>query len=812
VIIITTKRGSKDGHINYDSYVSLNSMARKADVLNSAQWLHIEEESYKNAAKFDPTGFAAGKYEDPLEKRKRYLVGNTAGKAELFKLDAAGVAQPLYDVDWQDEVTRNAISQGHNLSWSGGDEKSNYGLFLGYANDNGVIKNTYMQRYSVRAVVDRQVKSWLKAGGTISYATSKEKRADDQQGANNVTRQMIEMVPFIPYKYANGKYGYRGDYEGLENGDNPLAQLYESIRMYNTNTFSGNAYANIRFAKELEFVSTIGANVRNQTIPYFNSKESDLNLGRGRNYAQISSDESRFWQWTNRLNYTHTFKEKHHLNVLAGIEYQKYNRLYFQATTQDMPDDFYDWNNLSAGSSPQAPSSSANAWQMASYFARANYNFNDKYLLTVTGRFDGSSRFGIDNKYAFFPSAALAWRVSQEDFLKNNDRISNLKLRASYGLTGNSEIGEYRSQANLGTNSYMFNGSLAAGTVISTLANPGLKWEKTTQLDFGADLGLFNDRITLEADYFQKKTKDLLLAAPVPASSGYNTMTRNIGSLKNTGIELNINTVNIDRNNFSWRTGLNFAWLKNRITALGVNNEDIYMRPDFLGLTNVLRVGQSVSSFYGYVNDGVWSTKEEAEAAKFGKKPGDIKYRDLKPDGQINSDDRTILGKGIPDFYGTFTNSIRYRNFDLSLELQYSYGNDVFKLSEHSSEDRVGRANSFATVLNAWTPEHQNTEIAQWRPASAGYESRLESKKVEDGSFIRGKNLMLGYTFSKKALSRVGLGSLRMYFSAQNLFIITKYSGYDPEVVTYDDVFAQGILFHDYPKARTFLFGLNVSL
>jgi len=812
VIIITTKRGNKGGRLNYDSYISVSSMARKQDVLNAAEWLYIEEESYKNAAKFDPAGFAAGKYRDPVEKRMQYLVGNTAGRAELFALDEQGIPQPLYDVDWQDAVTRKAISQGHNLSWSGGDDKSNYGLFLGYARDNGIIRNTYMQRYSVRGVVDRQVKDWLKVGGTVSYSSNKERRADESQGANNVTRQMIEMVPFIPYQYANGRYGYRGDYEGLENGDNPLAQLNESTRLYNTNTFSGNAYANIRILEDLEFVSTIGANLRNRYIPYFNSTQSDLNLGRGRNYAQISSDEARFWQWTNRVNYTHTFRQKHHLNLLAGLEYQQYNFLSWSATTQDMPDDFYEWNNLGAGSTPQSPSSSATAWQMASYFARANYNYNNKYLLTLTGRFDGSSRFGADNKYAFFPSGALAWRLSQEDFLKGSSQISNLKLRVSYGLTGNSEIGEYRSLANLGTNSYIFGGSRAAGTVISTLANPALKWEKTSQLNFGVDLGLMNDRITLEADYFVKKTKDLLLAAPVPASSGYTTMTRNIGSLRNTGLELNIQSVNIDKGNFSWRTGFNISWLKNEITALGVNNEDIYMTPDFLGRTNVLRVGESVSSFFGYITDGVWGTDEAEEAARFGKKPGDVKYRDINPDGQINSDDRTIIGKGIPDFYGTLANTLRYRNFDLTLELQYSYGNDVFKLSEHSSEDRVGRANSFATVLDAWTPGHQDTHIAQWRPAAAGYDSRLESRKVEDGSFIRGKNLMLGYTLPAKALSRIGLGGLRMYFSAQNLFIITRYSGYDPEVVTYDDAFAQGILFHDYPKARTFLFGLNVSL
>lgn len=812
VIIITTKRGSKDGKITYDSYFSMSSLARKQDVLNAEEFLYIEDQAYINAQKFDPAGFASGKYKDPAVKRMQYLEGNTAGRAELFYLDAQGVAKPLYDVDWQDEVTHDALSQGHNLAWSGGDDKSNYGLYMGYAKDNGIIRSTFLKRYSARAVVDRQMKDWLKVGGTISYSSTEERRADDSQGGNNVTRQIIEMVPFIPYKYPNGTYGRRIDYEGLEKGDNPLAQLDENISTYNVNAFTGNAYANVKLIPGLEFNSTIGANVRNQYAPYFNSTLSDLSVGLGRNYARISSDQSKFWQWTNRLNYTKTIKEHHTLNALVGAEYQNYNYLGWSAAAQDMSDDFYKWNNLGAGATLQPSSSSSTAWQMASYFSRLNYSYKGKYLFTATGRYDGSSRFGKDNKYAFFPSAALAWRVSEENFIAKDSQISNLKLRLSYGLTGNSEIGEYRSQANLGTNSYIFNGTLASGTIISSLANPELKWEKTSQLDLGVDLGLFKNRVTLEADYYVKKTKDLLLAAPVPASSGYTTLTRNIGSLKNTGFEFNINTLNIEGQNFSWRTGFNFAWLKNEITALGTNNADILMTPDFLGRTNILRVGESVSSFYGLVAEGTWGTAEEAQAAKYNKRPGDIKYKDINGDGQINDADRQILGKGIPDFYGTLTNTLRYSNFDFTVELQYSQGNDVFRLSEHSSLDRTGLANSFADVLNGWTPENQNTPIAQWRPTGAGYDTKLDSRKVSDGSFIRGKNIMLGYTFTPQLVKKLGVSNLRLFVSGQNLFLITKYKGYDPESTTFDDTFSQGIVFHDYPKAKTFLFGINVSL
>lgn len=802
VIMITTKKGSKKGGgtVSYSGYVSAGKMARKQDVLNSAEFLAIEDAAYANAAKFDPTGFANGAYKDPKVKRAQYI-------GRLFDENL----NPLYDVDWQDAVTRTAISQGHNLAFSGGDEKGTYGLYLGYNDEQGVIKNSYAKRYTARATMDRQMNDWLKVGGTIGYVVNREKRQDATTGGNNVTRQMIEMIPIVPFKYPDGTYGRRGDYEGMESGDNPLGQLAEDIRQYNNNVFNGNAYANISLYKDLSFTSTIGVNSRDEYDPYFNSTQSNLANEYGKNFAEITSYRSIFYQWTNHFTYNKTIGKDHRISATAGQEIQRLNYLKYVQAVQNLSDDYYQWNNLGSGSIVNTPSSEAYQWSMASFFARANYAYKDRYLFTVTGRYDGSSRFGSDNKFAFFPSAAIGWRVSEEPFLKDNPTVNNLKLRASYGLTGNSEIGQYKSLANMQSNTLIFNGNRAAGTVISTMANPDLKWEKTKQLDVGFDLSLFNSRINVGVDYYKKNTKDLLLNAPVPASSGYAVLTRNIGSLQNTGFELSLNTVNIDQKNFGWSTTLNFSTLKNKITALGTNNEDIFMNPNFLDYTNVLRVGKSVASFYGYVREGTWSTAEETEAAKYGKKPGDLKFKDMNDDGQINSKDRTIIGKGIPDFYGTMVNSLRYKQFDFTLELQYSYGNDVFKLSEHSSEDRTGIANSFSSVLNAWTPEHQNTPIAQTRPTAAGYDSKLDSRKVEDGSFIRGKNISLGYNLSAATAKRLGVSNVRVYAGAQNFFLITKYVGYDPETTTYDDVFAQGMQFHDYPKAKSVLVGLNVT-
>ncbi len=808
VIVVTTKRGKNEARVNYNTYLSINQLARKLDVLNSSEFLYIEEQAYVNAQKFDPVGFASGKYLDPIVKRKRYIEGNTFGNHELFTLDANGVPQPIYDVDWQDMVTRNSFSQIHNLSYTGSYDKTNFGFFLGYTDDEGIIKESNLKRYSARATIDREMSKWLKVGGTLSYSLTNERRIDTRQGYNNVPRMMIEMVPFIPYKYKDGVYGYRGDYLGLEGGDNPLSQIYENVTPYNSDVFNGNTYAKITILNGLDFTSTFGANRVMNMEPYFNSTKSDIVNGLGGNQASVNNSQSTQWQWSNIVNYAKRINEDHFITLLLGAEYQKYSYFQSMAVIDKLSDDYYQWYNLGAGATLKAPSSSYNADQMESYFARMNYNYQEKYLLTLTGRIDGSSKFGANNKYAFFPSAALGWRVSQEGFLKENKTISNLKLRASYGFTGNSGIGAYNSMARLSTNAFPLGGIRQSGVGVGTLANPLLRWEKTGQFDIGFDLGLNSERFSFIVDYYIKNTTDLLMSAPVPSSSGYTSMTRNIGSMQNRGFEFTFNSENIHAGKFSWITSFNISTLKNKITALGVKNEDIIMSPNS---TNILRVGNSVGSMFGYVFDGIWGVDQATEAATFGKKPGDARIKDINPDGKINESDRTIIGKGVPDLYGTLSNSFKYGNLDLLVELQYTYGNDVLMDHLGTAEMRQGLGNSLSTVLNAWTPDNTNSTLEQWRPVAAGYSSLKDTRRIKDGSFIRGKNISLGYNFTQNDCEKLKIKSLRLSLSAQNLFLITKYPGYDPEVTTYSDPFAQGIVFADYPKAKIFTFGLNVS-
>ena len=794
VILVTTKRGSQNGgRITYDTDLSVGVLPRKLELLNSREFLQVEDIAYQNAQKYDPVGWTAGKYKDPKTKRTNPL---------LF--DANG--QPLYDTDWQDEAFQKAFTQNHQLSFSGGNSKDSYGVYLGYRNENGLVKQSWLKRYAGRFVFDSQIKPWIKVGGSLGYNDQNENQVDPLGGGGIIAmRQVLEELPIIPVKYPDGRWAGNEDYPGMEGGGNPINILTDRVFYVKTQTMLGSVYANLNLTKNLEFRTTLGTNIINQ--------ETDLYSGRTLNYisrnqggiATITNERNNSWQFENYLTYNRRFAERHSLTGLLGLAWQHVDRFASSASTQNFQDDYFQFNNLGAGSVPQAPSSSAVGYGLNSYFGRFNYGFKDRYLVTFTGRADGSSKFGYANRYAFFPSAALAWRVIEEDFMKNIRPVSNLKLRTSYGVTGNSEITAYQALAGMSNYSVIFGGSRAIGVGTGRLSNPDLRWEKTYQVDAGLELGLFQNRLSLELDVYRKLTTDMLLSAPVPYSSGYETVSKNVGSMENRGLELGINSVNVNRGGFSWNTTFNISFNKNKVIAL-TGGSDI-----FIGST-VVREGEPVGSFFGFVHQGTWSTAEESQATKYLKRPGDVKYQDVNQDGVINDKDRVIIGKGIPNGFGTLLNSFKYKNFDLTVDLQFMYGNNVLFRSEHSAEDRQGIANSFKTVLNAWTPTNQDTPIAQLRPVSAGYNTNEDTHRVKDGSFIRGRNLLLAYTFPAALVEKIRLNRLRAYASVQNFFLSTKYRGYDPEVSTTGNAFDQGVALYDYPKPRVFMVGLNIGL
>lgn len=799
VILITTKKGEGMGiSIRYDTDFGIGVLPKKLEVLNAAEFLKVEDLAYANAVKYDPEGWKNGNYKDPKLKRT---------DPRLF--DSAG--NPLYDTDWQDETIRNAFSQTHQVTVSNTKGGDSYGLSVGFRGEDGLIVESWLKRYSARFFLDSELTKWLKVGGSLSYVYQQERQTDSMgDGGITVGRQIVEGLPFLPVRYDDGTFAGNADYPGMEGGNSPVQVAKDRNYTLETQTMLGNVYANITLLPGLEFRSVVGANIINQKSGYYGGRQL-IWISSPNGSASVVNNRNNSWQFENYLTYRKEFAKAHSFTGMVGLSWQHVDNASTTAGATGFDDDFFQYNNLGIGTSPSA-SSSANAYGLNSYFARVNYGFKSKYLLTATARLDGSSKFGKSNRYAFFPSVGAAWRISEEAFLKPVTAVSNLKLRASYGLTGNSETDAYASQGSLGNYTTVFGSSKASGIGVSSLANPNLKWEKTSQVNAGLDIGLFDNRINVEMDVYYKKTTDMLLSAPVPASSGFTSITKNIGSMRNKGFEFSINTVNISTGKFSWETTFNISFNKNKVLALSEGDDDIFPGPDILSSSNnIIRVGEPVGSFYGYKRLGTWSTDEAEEAAKYNLRPGDLKLWDRNNDGQINDRDRMIIGKGIPDGFGTFSNVFRYRNWDLVVDLQYMFGNDVLDISKHSAEDRTGIANSYKTVLNAWTPENQQTMIAEIRPAGAGYTTNIDSHFVEDGSFLRGKNLVLGYTFPTEWTRKFSVKYLRVYGSVQNFFLITSYKGYDPEVSDATETFAQGITVFGYPKPRTFTIGLNVS-
>ena len=799
VILVTTKRGRPEAAtVTYNGFVSVGRLARKMDLLNAEEYMLIDRLAFENSEKFDPQGWAQGRYQenDPTDP----------SLSNLF--DAEG--NPLYDTDWQEEATRTAITHNHQLSIRGGSEKNTYGVFLGYMNQEGIVRTSFLERFNGRLTLDSNVKKWLKVGGNLSFNAFEENRIDSNVGGLSTLRMMAEALPIIPVKYPDGTWGSNADFPGTEGGDNPVNILSNQQDLWTRLQVLGNIYFQIDFTENLSLRSSVGLDSWHNKRRFYSGRELNSLSANQQGIAEIRNWRTTYWQNENYLNYSLEINENNRIEAMAGLSWQEFNSEFVFAGAEGFSDDFYQFNNLEIGAVPRPAESDVSQWNLNSYFARVNYTLNEKYLFTVTGRYDGSSRFGRNNRYSFFPSGAFAWRISDEGFFNNLSAISNLKLRASFGIVGNTEIGEFESIARLGTNTAIFGRERFPGTPQGSLANPDLKWERTEQFDIGVDLALFEGRVDFTADYYIKTTKDLLLSAPVPWSTGFSSVFRNIGSVENKGFEFSLVTRNIT-GDFYWETATNFYLNRNEVLALGEENDDIFPGPWFLGQTNILRVGEPVGSFWGPIRLGTWNTDEAAQAAEFGRLPGDLKYLDLNNDGVINGDDHTIIGNNNPDWTMNIANTFRYKGFEFMFDLQFVQGVDVFLMTKHSVEDRQTLANSYATVLNAWTPENQNTPIAQVRRPGAGYDTNSDTHWLEDGSFIRGRNVRLLYNFPLAKIENLGLQNLQLYLSGQNLFVITEFTGYDPEFSTYGQAFSQGIEFFQYPKPRTFTLGLNVT-
>ena len=787
VVLITTKSGKKGRDIiTFESSFGVQNVAKTIDVMNAQEYAALVNEAYTN---------------DGLDAPY-----NTTQLGEIAKLGNG--------TNWQDEIFRPAMIQSYQLTFSGGDNKTTYAISGGYFDQKGVIINSDFKRYSLRLNFDRQIFNTLKVGTHMSGThTISRTSATDVGGRDGVVNGALKMNP-IQSVYANeetGEYTPTND-PGLLI-PNPVATAKEEIYNNATTRVLGDVYAEWEFLKDLKLKVSLGMDImylkQNKYTP------SNIYQSLGIASAKVGVNRSINWLNENILTWNKTFKDIHSLNILGGFTIQRNNVESVTGASSNFVNDVMKYNNLGAGSIYDKPESSATQWSLMSYLARINYSLYDRYLFSVNGRADGSSRFGGNNKYGFFPSGSVAWRISEEGFMEPVKAvISNLKLRTSYGFTGNTEIGVYESLATLGSNSWTIGNQLVSGFYPNRIPNPDLKWEKTGQFDIGFDLGLFNNRLRLTADYYYKKTTDLLYNVAIPSASGYDSMLKNIGSVQNKGYELSIESDNLS-GAFSWTTAFNISFNRNKVLELGGETyKDVGTYDDHLKTSDIRRliVGQPIGVFYGYRFDGIF--QNEAECAQQTSSPSPIgvglrRYKDLNGDGKIDAtNDREILGDANPKFFGGMTNTFAYKGFELNVFLQYSYGNKIFNYNAMELESPTGGQNVYQDLVNRWTPTNPSNE---YQKATTNRNNIVSDRFIEDGSFLKLKTVSLSYSFPK--LNWKHLGGLRLYVTGQNLLTWTKYRGYDPEVSYRGaSTLEAGEDFGGYPQARTFMFGIKLDI
>lgn len=816
VVMITTKKG-KSGNIrvNLNSNATADVMNRHFYTLNAEQLMFVYEQAMTNVEKYsqgrlvDRKKDFRGPYAEGLSYSEMpWLFEKTDNNGFPVKLIGkdGNYYKPRYNTDWEKEAYSTAISHSHHLDVSGGGEKTNLLLSVGYLDKNGMMLDSYYKRINGRMHGDFRILPNLLLSTNVSVAKSKETKDD------GITRRAAETWSIVPIKYPNDpnvfgiyadRWGTNSNFNTGEEWHNPVFYRNEDYGLID----KLNLFGSFALVYELSKNFTVNSNFSYDIAQSKDHSYSGKKYG-GQGRAQLSQDAGNYWQFEGYVNYK-TKLINQDFNAMVGLSWSENDWANMRSDVQGFFDNFYGWHNMGVGQQRPVVGSSDGKSSLNSYFARLNYSIDSKYLFTATGRYDGSSKFGKNSKFGFFPSGGFAWNAHNEDFF-NSQVVNTLKLRTSWGKTGNQEIGSYVTQSYLGTTNVVFGDNVYTGLYPNSVGNSDLKWETNEQIDLGLELGFLNNRIMFEADLYKKTTSDMLLDVPLPRSSTTGTVKLNYGSLENKGVELKLQTSNVEKEDFSWNSTLVFAVNKNKITKLGPNNADIFFDTGAGNGTRVLRVGHSVGSFFGLNRLGVYSTMETALAARYGMLPGDLKFEDRDNDGKINLiADGVILGSAFPKWTATLNNGVKYKNFDLAVDVRFVYGQSKASINE-SAEDRQLVSGGKNTVVNAWRPDHQNTMIAQIRPGGNGgyYQSFPDSHMIEDASFIRGQNLILGYTLKNRHFEKI-----RIYGNVQNFFLITKATGYDPEGSSLDkmDPLAINIDKYQYPKPTSIILGLNLT-
>jgi TonB-linked SusC/RagA family outer membrane protein len=810
VIMITTKKGKRDGKmsISLDSYVGTQEVTERLSLLNTEQF-------------------------------KQYALAYRG--SQVPRLTAPDIDQPVYvgatqtygqtNTDWQDAYFKRGVMTQHNIGLSGGNNVSRFYASAGYTDQQGTAPSVAYRRYNFRINSDHVISKVFTFGENLYAASGNQAYDNNETGSRTNLVNVIRMMPHIPVYDPTSIGGYRGVDATKDGGDptNPVedASLKNPGNRTTAKVF-GTAYLDINFTNWLKFKSTFGIDYANgldyRFAPIFN--DNGAIAGSSATQATITNNRniSTVLLYTQQLSFDKTFGN-HHINAIAVYEQQGQTTKQENASGNQASNELKTLNNATNVSVQTLVGENT----LLSYLGRINYDFNSRYLLSVAVRRDGLSVWAPGKKWATFPSASIGWRIDQEAFMRNQTSISELKLRAGYGITGLNGVvlGNTPWQVGVASNSayYPFGGSITGGPAssIQRLGNKDLEWEKTKQVNIGLDLGLLKNKITLSAEYYQRKTDNLILNVPLPSSFGYltGTVPQNVGSMKNNGFEFQLG-YNDREGDFKWFASTNMSFVTNQVTRLaeGVSNIEAGGDADFgsYNITNTT-VGQPIQAFYGWVAEGIF--QNAGDVTKHAKQttataPGDIMFKDLNGDGVIDSKDRTFLGSFIPKVTYALNLGANYKNFDASVFFQGVQGNKVFNATRVITEGMVRFFNAGTQVLNAWTPTNTNTTIPRAISSDPNQNARPSTRFLEDGSFTRLKNVMLGYSFQAKSLQSLTKGtlkSLRIYVSAQNLLTFTKYTGYDPEVGnrTPNSSLTNGIDFAVYPQPKSFQAGIQAN-
>lgn len=774
VVLITTKKG-KEGKstLSFAANFSIQNVTNVPDFLNASQYAALSNDMMNNA------GYNA----NPLWADPSTVTGGT---------------------DWVDELLRTGYVQNYTVSYSGGTDKSHYYVSGGLLNQTGTVRSVDYRRFTFQENADAQVMPWLKVSNNITVSADRKRQGSYDLGA------AFRALPVYDVKDANGEWtGPEGNSNWYGSTRNPIGPTYTDKQRTDGYNFLGNLTAELSLTKWLKFRSTFGLDAKFWFADNFTPAYPWKPIATEEASRWKSDNKSFTYLWDNYFLFDYTFRQRHHLSLMAGTSAQWNDFDYMNAQKNIFA--FENVHEMDNGEKMYAIGGNQTDWSLFSYMARVNYDYQNRYLLTATLRRDGSSRFGRDHRWGTFPSVSAAWRISEEEFFPKNDILSDLKLRVGYGVTGSqASVSNYAYLASYDTSVYPFgiNGTEQSALVSSTLANPTIHWEEVAQANIGFDAVLLSRRLTLSLDAYIKTTRDMLVKASVPITSGFedtSTTYTNAGRVRNSGIELTAHSVNL-QGELGWESSLSYTYNRNKIKDL---NSDVpyYINQINNSYVTMLDAGLPINVFYGYVTDGIFQNQAEvnAHAIQPGAEPGDIRFRDLDNNGVINDDDRTVLGNPNPTHLFSLNNTLTYKGFELGIYLQGVAGNKIFNANNIDLTGMAAAYNQTTDVLKRWTGEGTSNSMPRAVFGDPNQNNRISDRFVENGSYLRLKTISLGYNFPKAWLKPLTIENARLTLSCENVATITSYSGFDPEVAI------NGIDLSRYPISRTFNIGVNFN-